>query len=180
MGHYLLFCCCTSNENSSLKTQKKLWICLILSKNLCLKYRFFVLFRRALNKLQLGLKTYRGLPSGSLIFSSSLSNLPEKHVMSEWFCRFFSMSLSKFTQTSCTFQARGVPAEKPAQLAMYLPRKPRSSRRTCRETRAARVAHLARNPRTRKPSVRVHTKRARIPRNSIRALVCLDGGEGRC
>ena len=33
--------------------------------------------------------------------------------MSEWFCRFFSPSLSKFTQTSCTFQARGVPAEKP-------------------------------------------------------------------
>ena len=47
--------------------------------------------------------------------------------MSEWFCRFFLPSLSKFTQTSCAFQARGVPAEKPAQLAMYLPRKPRSS-----------------------------------------------------
>ena len=31
-----------------LKMQKKLWICLILSKNLYLKYRFFALFRRAL------------------------------------------------------------------------------------------------------------------------------------
>jgi len=43
-------------------------------------------------------------------------------------------------QILCTFQARGapaccVPAEKPAQLAMYLPR----------------------NPRTRKPSVLAHT-----------------------
>ena len=45
--------------------------------------------------------------------------------MSEWFCRFFSLRLSKFTQTSCTFQARGaptcdVPDEKPAQLAARL------------------------------------------------------------
>ena len=153
--------------------QKKLWICLISSKNLCLKHRFFVLFRRVSNKLQLGLKTYRGLPSGSLIFSSSLSNLPEKHVMSEWFCRFFSPSLSKFTQTSCAFQARGVPAEKPVQLAWRIWRetpRARSSRRTCRETRALESPACA----------RVHTKRARMPRNSIRALVCLDGGEGRC
>ena len=69
--------------------------------------------------------------------------------MSEWFCRFFSLRLSKFTQTSCTFQARGVPTcdvpdEKPAQLAAYLPRNPRNSRR----------ARLPRNPRTQKPSVR--------------------------
>ena len=110
--------------------QKKLWICLISSKNLYLKYRFFLLFRRVSNKLQLGLKTHRELPPGSLIVSSSLSNLPEKFTMSEWFCRFFSLRLSKFTQTSCTFQARGaptcdVPAEKPVQLAW----------RTCRETR---------------------------------------------
>ena len=141
--------------------QKKLWICLISSKNLYLKYRFFLLFRRVSNKLQLGLKTHRRLPSWSLIFSSSLSNLPEKHVMSEWFCRFFSPSLSKFTQTSCTFQARGASGEKP-----HAP--------------AARMTRLPRNPRTRKPSVRARTKRARMPRNSIRALVCLDGGEGRC
>ena len=131
--------------------QKKLWICLISSKNLYLKYRFFLLFRRVSNKLQLGLKTHRELPPGSLIVSSSLSNLPEKFTMSEWFCRFFSLRLSKFTQTSCTFQARGaptcdVPDEKPLQLVD--------------------PAHSQ--------------KRARMPRNSIRALVCLDGGEGRC
>ena len=52
--------------------------------------------------------------------------------MSEWFCRFFSPSLSKFTQTSYTFRARGVPAEKPAQLAMYLPRNPRTRKSSAR------------------------------------------------
>ena len=59
--------------------------------------------------------------------------------MSEWFCRFFSLRLSKFTQTSCTFQARGaptcdVPGEKPVQLAW----------RTWRETHVpAQLAGLA-------------------------------------
>ena len=106
--------------------QKKLWICLISSKNLYLKYRFFLLFRRVSNKPQLGLKMHRELPSGSLIFSPSLSNLPEKCTMSEWFCRFFSLRLSKFTQTSCAFQARGVPAEKPVARMAYPPRNPRA------------------------------------------------------
>ncbi|MBS5328847.1 MAG: hypothetical protein KHX99_06655, partial [Atopobium sp.] len=64
---------------------------------------------------------------------------------------------------------RGASAEKPAQLAARLTaEKPAQlAWRTCRETFAARG-----------PSAR--TKRARMPRNSIRALVCLDGGEGRC
>ena len=125
----------------------------IQAKNLCLKYRFFALFRRALRRSQ-------GALQWSLIFSSSLNDLPEKRTMSEWLCRFFSPCLSKLTQTSCAFQAR----------VEHLARNPR-----------ARMACLARNPRTRAargPSVR--TKRARMPRNSIRALVCLDGGEGRC
>ena len=52
--------------------------------------------------------------------------------MSEWFCRVFSLRLSKFTQTSCTFQARDVPAEKPVQLAMYLPRNPRTQKPSVR------------------------------------------------
>ena len=81
--------------------------------------------------------------------------------MSEWFCRFFSLSLSKFTQTSCTFQARGVPAEKPAQLAMYLPRKPRSSHGASAE----KPAQLAARPPAEKPA---HSKaqRARTHKKS--------------
>ena len=99
MGHYLVFCCCTSNENSSLKTSKIRWICLISSKNRCLKHRFFTLFRRALKRAR-----------------DCLSMKPDSLTMSERFagkvrqvwaiCRFFSSCLSKFTQTWWAFQAR--------------------------------------------------------------------------
>ena len=67
----------------------------------------------------------------SLFFSPSLNDLPEKCTKSEWFCRFFSPCLSKFTQTWCAFQARisqsfctrtrsRAPGEKPRALAAAL------------------------------------------------------------
>jgi len=42
---------------------------------------------------------FHGLSSWSLIFSLCLNVLPEECTKSEWFCRFFSPRLSKFTQT---------------------------------------------------------------------------------
>ena len=41
----------------------------------------------------------RSEPAARLIFSPCLDDLPEKHAISEWFCRFLSPCLSKFTQT---------------------------------------------------------------------------------
>jgi len=52
-------------------------------------------------------------PGASLIFSSSLNDLPEKCTKSEWFCRFFSPCLSCFTQTWRGFQAQKFRAEAP-------------------------------------------------------------------
>ena len=46
--------------------QKKLWICLILSKNLYLKYRFFALFRRVSWLLANGEKPVQSQPQPQL------------------------------------------------------------------------------------------------------------------
>ena len=81
-----------------LKTSKNLWICLISSKNLCSKHRFFALFRRTL-------KCARDCPSMEPDFLAE-SELFAGKVHRVWaICRFFSPSLSCFTQTWCTFQA---------------------------------------------------------------------------
>ena len=77
-----------------------------MSKNRCRKYRFFALFRRAFRDVPFGSSVVSWALSSSLIFSPCLSNLPEKYTKSELFAGFFSPCLSKFTQTSCIFQAR--------------------------------------------------------------------------
>jgi len=41
-------------DQACLISAKNLWICLILLKNLCLKYRFFALFRRAFRDVTFG------------------------------------------------------------------------------------------------------------------------------
>ena len=91
--------------NFCLKASKNLWICLVLLKNRWLKYRFFALFRRAFRDVTFGSSVASWALSSSLIFSPSLNDLPEKCTKSEWFCRFFSPYLSKFTQIWCAFQA---------------------------------------------------------------------------
>ena len=79
---------CTCFENSSLNTLKNLWICLILLKNRCLKYRFFALFRQAFRDVPFGSSVVSWALSSSLIFSPSLNDLPEKCTESELFAGF--------------------------------------------------------------------------------------------
>ena len=67
---------------------KNLWICLILQKNLCRKYRFFALFRRVVQELQRTSIIATLATPWSLICSTGLSNLPEKCIASELFADF--------------------------------------------------------------------------------------------
>ncbi len=91
--------------NFCLITPKNLWICLISTKNLYPKHRFFALFRQPFRDVTF---------ESEVSFMSTLME-PDFLDMSEWFagkahhvwaiCRFFSPSLSCFTQTWWTFQA---------------------------------------------------------------------------
>ena len=82
--------------------------CLISSKNLSPKHRFFALFRRAFRDVTF---------ESEVSFTSTLME-PDFLAKSERFagkarhvwaiCRFFSPCLGKFTQTWCSFQAQNL------------------------------------------------------------------------